>query len=93
LPKVPAVHRDLSLLVPEGTPFARISSAVGKPEHLISIEPREIFRGKQVPAGRYSLLLRTVWQKSSESLTDEEVNAYTESVVKNLTGLGIEQRK
>jgi len=93
LPKVPAVHRDLSLLVPEGTPFARISSAVGKPEHLISIEPREIFRGKQVPAGRYSLLLRTVWQKSSESLTDEEVNAYTENVVKNLTALGIEQRK
>ncbi|MDA1314816.1 MAG: phenylalanine--tRNA ligase subunit beta [Acidobacteria bacterium] len=93
LPKVPAVHRDLSLLVPEGTPFATISSAVGKPEHLVSIEPREIFRGKQVPAGRYSLLLRTVWRKPNESLTDEEVNAYTESVVNNLTALGIEQRK
>ncbi len=93
LPKVPAVDRDLSLLVPEGTVFSTIAEAVGKPEHLVSIEPVEIFRGKQVAAGRYSLLLRTVWRKPSESLTDEEVNAYTESVVGKLTALGIEQRK
>ena len=91
--KVPAVHRDLSLLVPEGTSFAHIAAAAGKPEHLVSIEPREIFRGKQVPAGRYSLLLRTVWQKPAESLTDEEVNAHTETVVKKLAALGIQQRK
>jgi phenylalanyl-tRNA synthetase beta chain len=93
LPKVPAVHRDLSLLVPEGTAFATIAEAVGKPQHLVSIDPVEIFQGKQVAAGRYSLLLRTVWRKPNESLTDEEVNAYTESVVEKLTGLGIEQRK
>ena len=93
LPKVPGIHRDLSLLVPEGTTFAKIAAAVGKPEHLVSIEPREIFRGKQVTAGRYSLLLRTVWRKPMESLTDEEVNAFTERVVEKLTALGIEQRK
>ena len=91
--KVPAIHRDLSLLVPEGTSFAQITAAAGKPEHLVSIEPQEIFRGKQVPAGRYSLLLRTVWQKPAESLTDEEVNAHTETVVKKLAALGIQQRK
>ncbi len=91
--KVPAVHRDLSLLVPEGTSFSQIAAAAGKPEHLVSIEPQEIFRGKQVPAGRYSLLLRTVWQKPAESLTDEEVNAHTETVVEKLGALGIQQRK
>jgi len=93
LPKVPAIHRDLSLLVPEGTAFAKIVAAVGKPEYLVSVAPQEIFRGKQVPVGRYSLLLRTVWRKPDESLTDQEVNAYTDSVVKSLTTLGIEQRK
>ena len=91
--RVPAVHRDLSLLVPEGTSFAQIIAAAGKPEHLVSIEPQEIFRGRQVPAGRYSLLLRTVWQKPAESLTDEEVNAQTQTVVKKLAALGIQQRK
>ena len=91
--KVPVVHRDLSLLVPEGTSFSQIAAAAGKPEHLVSIEPQEIFRGKQVPAGRYSLLLRTVWQKPAESLTDEEVNAHTETVVEKLGALGIQQRK
>ena len=91
--RVPAVHRDLSLFVPEGTSFAQIIAAAGKPEHLVSIEPQEIFRGRQVPAGRYSLLLRTVWQKPAESLTDEEVNAHTETVLKKLASLGIQQRK
>ena len=91
--RVPAVYRDLSLLVPEGTSFAQIIAAAGKPEHLVSIEPQEIFRGRQVPAGRYSLLLRTVWQKPAESLTDEEVNAQTQTVVKKLAALGIQQRK
>lgn len=91
--KVPAVHRDLSLLVPEGTSFAEIAAAAGKPEHLVSIEPQEVFRGKQVPAGRYSLLLRTVWRKPVENLTDEEVNTHTETLVKKLAALGIQQRK
>lgn len=93
LAKVPAIHRDLSLLVPEGTAFAAVAAAVGKPEHLVSVAPQEIFRGKQVPEGRYSLLLRTAWQKPDASLTDQEVNTYTDSVVKSLTTLGIEQRK
>lgn len=93
LPRVPAVHRDFSLFVPEGVSFAEICSAVGGQEHLVRLEPVEIFRGKQVPEGCYSLLLRAVWQKGAENLTDEEVNRYAGQVVGSLSKtLGIQQR-
>ena len=94
LPRVPAVHRDFSLFVPEGTAFEDIRTAVGEPEFLVSLEPREVFRGEQVPDEFYSLLLRAAWQKRAESLTDEEVNGYAEQLLATLTGkLKVRQRK
>ena len=93
LPRVPAVHRDFSLLVPEGIRFAEISSAIGEQPHLVLLRPLEIFRGAQVPEGRYSLLLRAAWQKPDESLTDEEVGEYARQLVEGLgRKLGVEQR-
>lgn len=93
LPRVPAVYRDFSLLVPEGIRFAEIRLALGRQNHLVSAEPVEIFRGKQVPQGRYSLLLRVAWRKMTESLTDAEVNGFASRLTENLSKkLGIEQR-
>lgn len=93
IPRVPAVHRDFSLLVPEGIPFAEIRTAIGRMERLVELRPLEIFRGKQVPEGFYGLLLRAVWQRTAESLTDEEVNGYARAVSANLEKkLGVKQR-
>ncbi len=80
LPKVPAVSRDLSLMAPESVLFGEIVRAVGPMPYLTQLRPVEIFRGENVPAGKYSLLLRTSWQKLDESFTDDEVNALTEQV-------------
>ena len=93
LPRVPAVHRDFSLFVPEGTAFQDIRAAVGEPEFLVTLEPREVFRGAQVPDGFYSLLLRAAWQKMTENLTDDEVNGYAERLLATLADkLKIRQR-
>lgn len=74
-PRVPAVSRDFSLLVPDAVGFGSIVEAVGEMPDLVSLEPAEIFRGSKVPQGYYSLLLRASWQRLDESLTDEGVNA------------------
>lgn len=93
LPKVPAVSRDFSLLVPDNVEFAAVRQAVGQMPDLVSLEPVEVFRGKNVPTGRYSLLLRASWQRLDESLTDEEVNAFADAVREALKAkLGIEAR-
>ncbi len=84
VPKVPAVERDFSLLAPEGVPFAEIRNAIGRIDYLASLEPVEIFRGKQVQEGYYALLLRAVWQRENQSFTDEEINGYAAVIVENL---------
>ena len=93
LPKVSAVSRDFSLIVPEGVLFGEIRRAVGPMPHLTQLQPIEIFRGENVPAGKYSLLLRASWQKLEESFTDEQVNAFAEQVRASLEKkLGIVRR-
>ena len=81
LSRVPAVERDFSLLVPEGIPFGEIRNAIGPMEHLVSVDPVEIFRGKQAAEGSYSLLLRATWQRNESSFTSEEIHSYAESLV------------
>ncbi len=81
LSRVPAVERDFSLLVPEGIPFGEIRNAIGAMEHLVKVEPVEIFRGKQAAKGSYSLLLRAIWQRNDTSFTSEEIHGYSERLV------------
>lgn len=93
LPKVSAVSRDFSLMAPEGVLFSEISRAVGPMPHLTQLQPVEIFRGENVPAGKYSLLLRASWQKLEENFTDEQVNAFAEQLRVSLEKkLGIVRR-
>ena len=93
LPKVPAVSRDFSLLIPEGVNFESVVEAVGEMADLKSLEAVEVFRGKKLPKGRYSLLLRASWQRLEESLTDDEVNEFAATLRAALkTKLGIALR-
>ena len=93
LPRVPAVSRDFSLLVPEGVTFESVIDAVGDMQDLQSLRPLEIFRGKNVPQGHYSLLLRASWQRLDESLTDAEVNEFADTLRSSLKSkLGVEAR-
>ncbi len=93
LPRVPPVGRDFSLLMPDGVAFGQIVEAVGQREYLVRLEPVEIFRGDQAPPGKYSLLLRAVWQRDDASLTDEQVNQYALHLVETLRHrFGAEQR-
>ena len=55
LPRFPAVERDFSLLLAEGTPFAEVVKAIRSlniPE-ITSVRAADLFRGKNVPAGKY----------------------------------------
>jgi phenylalanyl-tRNA synthetase beta chain len=93
LPRVPPVNRDFSLLVPEGVAFDEVRAAVGPDPEMSALEPVEIFRGTQVPAGHYGLLLRATWQRAAESFTDDEINQRAEQIVQGLRKkLGVELR-
>jgi phenylalanyl-tRNA synthetase beta chain len=59
---------------------------------LRSFVPAEIFRGGNVPAGKYSLLLRARLQSAERTLKEDEVAQWSAQIIKALEGLGGKQR-
>ncbi|HXY25419.1 MAG TPA: phenylalanine--tRNA ligase subunit beta [Candidatus Acidoferrum sp.] len=83
LPRFPAVERDFSLLLADGTPFSEIADSIrslGIAE-IGSIEAVDVFRGKNVPAGKYSLLVRVTLQSREGTLTEGQINHYAGKII------------
>jgi len=95
LPRFPAVERDFSLLLADGTAFADVTKAIrtlGISE-ITSIEAADLFRGKNVPEGKYSLLVRVTFQSKEGTLTDAQTGDYSAKIVSTLeTQLGAQLR-
>jgi phenylalanyl-tRNA synthetase beta chain len=90
LPRYPAVERDFSFVFSDSVAFEQIHEAASKLnlDTLISFEPAEIFRGGNVPAGKYSILLRAVFQSGERTLREEEVAQWSNQMIKAFEGLG-----
>ncbi|HZS97244.1 MAG TPA: phenylalanine--tRNA ligase subunit beta [Terriglobales bacterium] len=90
LPRYPAVERDFSFVFADGVVFEQIERAINKLKlsELRSFAPAEIFRGGNVPAGKYSILLRAVFQSNERTLREDEVAQWSGQIIKALEGLG-----
>ena len=90
LSKFPAVDRDFSFVFAEGTTFEQIASAVKSLgiSDLRTFTPAEAFRGGNVPAGQYSLLLRALFQSPDRTLREEEVARASTQIMEALVKLG-----
>ena len=83
LPRFPAVERDFSVVLADGVQFAQVEDAIrslGIPE-LQSIEALDLFRGGQVPAGKYSLMIRVTFQSAEATFTDARLNDFSARIV------------
>jgi phenylalanyl-tRNA synthetase beta chain len=83
LPRFPAVERDFSLLLVDGTRFSEVSEAIRslKVREVASIEATDLFRGKNVPTGKYSLLVRVTFQSREATLTDAQINDFSAKII------------
>jgi len=83
LPRFPAVERDFSLLLPDGTHFSDVVKAIRSLNisEISNIEAADLFRGKNVPAGKYSLLVRVTFQSREATLTDAQISDYSGKIV------------
>jgi phenylalanyl-tRNA synthetase beta chain len=94
LPRFPAVERDFSFVFDDGVEFEKIHQSVtglGIAE-LRSFVPVEIFRGDKVGAGKYSILMRAMFQSGERTLRDDEVAQWAGQIAKALEALGGVQR-
>jgi phenylalanyl-tRNA synthetase beta chain len=83
LPRFPGVERDFSLFLADGVTFADVKKTIESlhiPE-ITSIEAADLFRGKNVPAGKYSLLVRVTFQSRESTFTDAQINDYSSRIV------------
>src|SRR5713101_8076745 len=83
LPRFPAVERDFSLLLADGTKFfdvAKTIQSLGIAE-ITSVEATDLFRGKNVPAGKYSLLVRVTFQSREATLTEAQIADFSGRIV------------
>ncbi len=86
IPRFPAVERDFSLVLADGTTFAQVAEtirATGIGE-LVNVKPVDLFRGGHIPAGKYSLLVRVTFQNPQATLTDPHVSEFSRRIVSAL---------
>ena len=83
LPRFPAVERDFSLFLADGITFAQISESIRSLgiQEITSIEAGDLFRGKNVPSGKYSLLVRVIFQSRESTLTEGQINHFVLKII------------
>jgi phenylalanyl-tRNA synthetase beta chain len=95
LPRYPSIVRDVSILVDEALPAATVRGTIraAAPPTLTSIVEFDRYQGKGVPEGRVSLSVRLTFRAPERTLTDEEADAATASIVDALKAAhGAERR-
>ena len=95
LPRFPAVQRDFSLLLADGTRFSDVRDTIRSLNigEIASIAALDRFLGKtkiaggwtvtdvHIPAGKYSLLVRVTFQSREATLTDAQITDFSARIV------------
>src|SRR3989475_57114 len=83
LPRFPSVDRDFSLLLANRIPFSEIADSIRSLHiaEITSIEAIDLFRGKNVPPGKYSLFVRITFQSREGTLTDAQINHFAGKII------------
>jgi len=83
LPRFPAVERDFSLVLADGVALAQVVETIRALQiaELESIEAADLFRGGQVPAGKFSLMIRVKFQSAEATFTDAQLNDFSARIV------------
>ncbi len=86
LPSYPAIARDLALTIPSGVPAGRVRETIrgAAPAWLESLRLFDVYEGEKVERGRRSLAWRLVFRAPDRTLTDPEVEAAVDDVVRRL---------
>ena len=86
LPRYPAVERDFSLILPDGVTFAQVGQTIRALQiaEVESVEAADLFRGGQIPAGKFSLMIRVTFQSAQVTLTEAQVSEFSGRIVKAL---------
>ena len=86
IPKFPAIDRDLALIVDEAVTWQQVVESINALAEPLreSVSFLNVYRGKPIEPGRKSLALSMRYRSPERTLTNEEVNAAQERLIKHL---------
>jgi len=86
LSKFPFIRRDLAVVVEQKISAAAVRECIASacPALLQDIELFDVYKGKGIDSGKKSLALGLTLQDASRTLTDQDVNAIMDGIVKKL---------
>lgn len=84
--RFPAVERDLSFLVDKSVEYGKLTSAVQalRIAELRKVELIDFYQGRHLPERKVSLTVRFTFAHSGRTLTQEEVNQYSDQIFSEL---------
>jgi phenylalanyl-tRNA synthetase beta chain len=86
IPKFPAVHRDLSIVVPAGLAYEEIEKTVQtlKLNKLQGIKLFDIFESEKFGAGKKSMAINFTFLDEEKTLTDQEIDGWMNRIMMSL---------
>ncbi len=87
LPRFPAIDRDLSLVIDESIIWEKIVAAINKKaiDKLESVKFVDLYKGKNIPAGKKSITLSLRFRDEDGTLTHEQVDVFEKAILADLT--------
>jgi len=83
LPRHPSIVRDLSVIVDERLPAAKLRGTIRAhaPDTFVALREFDRYQGPGVPAGHVSVSVRLTFRGADRTLTDHEVQRAVEAIV------------
>jgi len=87
LPTYPPSSRDLALMLPERVLAEDVADVIhaAAPAELVSVRPFDVYEVEDSDGGRRSIAWRLIFRSADRTLTDAEIEASVQSIVKKLT--------
>ncbi len=84
LPKYPAVHRDLAMIISKETNYSTLESIAYKycKELLVEVSLFDVYEGESIGTGKKSYAMSFVLQSNERTLTDAEINKAMDTLIK-----------
>ncbi|MCZ6538728.1 MAG: phenylalanine--tRNA ligase subunit beta [Chloroflexi bacterium] len=91
--RLPASHRDLSLVVDTGVTASQIVEIASRNKTVTSATVFDVFEGEGVPEGKKAVAVRLIYQLPNKTLTADQVGKIEQQTLKQLLNeLGAELR-
>ncbi|MGQ9814404.1 MAG: phenylalanine--tRNA ligase subunit beta, partial [Candidatus Roseilinea sp.] len=88
VPRFPAIHEDLAVIVEESLPAENVERAIRAAGGNLLSDTRlfDVFRGEQIGAGKKSLAYALTYRAADRTLTNKEAEKVRNKIIRSLEG-------